>query len=57
MNTVLALGVAPVVLGLGIVDVIVLGLAAAMLSALVVRAFRNLRELARLEPPTPHAAP
>jgi archaetidylinositol phosphate synthase len=50
VNTVLALGVAPVVAGLGLIDVAVLGIAGAMLAALGVRAFRNLRELARVEP-------
>ena len=34
-----------------------LGIAAVMLGALLVRAFGNLRELARLEPPRPQAAP
>jgi archaetidylinositol phosphate synthase len=50
LNTALALGVAPVVAGLSVLDVAVLGVAGAMIVALVVRAFRNLRELARLEP-------
>jgi phosphatidylglycerophosphate synthase len=53
INTVLALGVAPVALGMGVLDFVVLGIAAVMLAALVVRAFRNLRELARLEPLRP----
>jgi phosphatidylglycerophosphate synthase len=53
INTLLALGVAPVALGMGVLDFVVLGIAAVMLGALVVRAFRNLRELARLEPPRP----
>jgi archaetidylinositol phosphate synthase len=53
MNTLLALGVAPVALGMGVLDFVVLGIAALMLGALVVRAFRNLRELARLEPARP----
>jgi archaetidylinositol phosphate synthase len=53
INTLLALGVAPVALGMGVLDFVVLGIAAVMLVALVVRAFRNLRELARLEPPRP----
>jgi archaetidylinositol phosphate synthase len=61
INTVLALGIVPAVtvLGLGVtvLDVAVLGIAALMLGALLVRAFRNLRELARLEPPRPQAAP
>jgi phosphatidylglycerophosphate synthase len=50
INTLLALGVAPAALGMGVLDFAVLGIAAAMLAALAVRAFRNLRELARLEP-------
>jgi archaetidylinositol phosphate synthase len=57
INTLLALGVAPHAFGMGLLDVVVLGIAAVMLGALGVRAFRNLRELARLEPPRPHAAP
>jgi archaetidylinositol phosphate synthase len=61
INTLLALGVLPTitVLGLGVtvLDVAVLAIAALMLGALFVRAFRNLRELARLEPPRPQAAP
>jgi archaetidylinositol phosphate synthase len=61
INTLLALGVLPAitVLGLGmtVLDVAVLAIAALMLGALLVRAFRNLRELARLEPPRPQAAP
>ena len=51
INTVLALGIAPVVAGMSVLDVALLGVAAAMIAALAVRAFRNLRELARLEPP------
>jgi archaetidylinositol phosphate synthase len=51
VNTVLALGLAPVVAGLGLIDVAVLGAAAVMVAALAARAFRNLRELARVEPP------
>jgi phosphatidylglycerophosphate synthase len=51
INTALTLGIAPVVAGLSVLDVALLGLAAAMIGALAVRAFRNLRELARLEPP------
>jgi archaetidylinositol phosphate synthase len=51
VNAVMAVGIAPVVVGLSLLDLVVLGLAAAMLGALLVRAFRNLRELARLEPP------
>jgi phosphatidylglycerophosphate synthase len=50
LNTVLALGIAPVVAGLSVLDVAVLGVAALMIGGLVVRALRNLRELARLEP-------
>jgi phosphatidylglycerophosphate synthase len=53
INTLLALGVAPVALGMGVLDFVVLGIAGAMLAALVVRAFGNLRELARLEPARP----
>ena len=60
LNTVLALGLAPAVsiLGLGVtaLDAAGLGLVALMLGGLAVRAARNLRELARLEPPA-HAAP
>src|SRR3954469_25305040 len=55
LNTLLALGIAPVVAGMSVLDVAVLGIAALMIGGLLVRAFRNLRELARLEPPT-HAA-
>ena len=50
LNSALALGVAPAVAGLSVLDVAVLAVAGAMIIALVVRAFRNLRELARLEP-------
>ena len=50
INTVMALGLAPGVAGLSILDVLVLGIAVAMVVALVVRAGRNLRTLARLEP-------
>jgi archaetidylinositol phosphate synthase len=57
INTVLALGVVPTALGMGLLDFVVLGIAAVMVGALGVRAFRNLRELARLEPPRPQAAP
>ena len=60
INTVLALAIAPVVsvfgLDMTVLDIAVLGVAAVMLGALLVRAFRNLRELARLEPGA-HAAP
>jgi archaetidylinositol phosphate synthase len=57
INSVLALGVVPTALGMGLLDFVVLGIAAVMIGALGVRAFRNLRELARLEPPRPQAAP
>ena len=61
INTLLAVGVLPAVsvlgLGAGVLDVAVLAIAALMLGALFARAFRNLRELARLEPPRPQAAP
>ena len=50
INTVLALGVVPVVSGLGVLDMVVLGAAGVMAVALAVRAARNLRELARREP-------
>jgi phosphatidylglycerophosphate synthase len=50
INTMLALGVAPVISGLSVLDVVVLGAAGAMVMALAVRAARNLRELARREP-------
>jgi archaetidylinositol phosphate synthase len=53
INTMLALGVAPAALGMGVLDFVVLGIAAVMLAALAVRAFGNLRELARLEPARP----
>jgi archaetidylinositol phosphate synthase len=60
LNTLLALGLAPAVsvLGLGVtaLDAAGLVLVALMLGGLAVRAARNLRELARLEPPA-HAAP
>ncbi|HEV7846093.1 MAG TPA: CDP-alcohol phosphatidyltransferase family protein, partial [Thermoleophilaceae bacterium] len=46
VNTLLALGLA----GNGLLDLIAIGLAAAMIAALVVRAARNLRRLAELEP-------
>jgi archaetidylinositol phosphate synthase len=55
VNAVMALGLAPVMIGLSMLDVVVLGLAGVMLGALVVRALRNLRELARLEPPAAQA--
>jgi archaetidylinositol phosphate synthase len=57
INTLLALGVVPTALGMGLLDFAVLGIAAVMVGALGVRALRNLRELARLEPPRPQAAP
>jgi phosphatidylglycerophosphate synthase len=61
INTLLALGVLPAItvlgLGAGVLDIAVLAIGALMLGALCVRAFRNLRELARLEPPRPQAAP
>jgi phosphatidylglycerophosphate synthase len=50
INTLLALGVAPVAYGMGVLDFVGLGIAGVMVAALAVRAFRNLRELARLEP-------
>ena len=50
LNSALALGVAPAVAGVSVLDVAVLAVAGAMIVALVVRASRNLRELARLEP-------
>jgi archaetidylinositol phosphate synthase len=64
LNALLALGLLPAIsiagLGITLLDVLGLGAAVAMLAALGVRAARNLRELARLEPgrrPAPHAAP
>jgi archaetidylinositol phosphate synthase len=55
VNTLLALGIAPAVevLGLGVtvLDALGVGLAVLMLGGLAVRAARNLRRLARLEPP------
>ena len=60
VNTALALGLAPAVsvfgVGVGALDVFGLALAGLMLAGLGVRAARNLRELARLEPPA-QAAP
>jgi len=60
LNALLALGLAPAVsvLGLGVTALDAAGpvVVALMLGGLAVRAARNLRELARLEPP-PHAAP
>ena len=46
MNTLLALGI----LGTGVLDVLGIALAAAMVLALIVRAWRNLKRLAELEP-------
>ena len=46
MNTLLALGV----LGTGVLDALGIALGAAMVVALIVRAYRNLRRLAELEP-------
>jgi archaetidylinositol phosphate synthase len=46
VNTLLAVGL----VGAGVLDVLGIGLAAAMIVALVVRAWRNLRRLAKLEP-------
>jgi archaetidylinositol phosphate synthase len=61
VNVLLAVGVVPAFtiagLGLGVLDVVGLGLAALMLAGLAVRAARNLRELARLEPPSAQTAP
>jgi hypothetical protein len=64
VNTVLALGLAPAVdvlgLGMTVLDALGLGLAVLMIVGLAVRAGRNLRELARREPPqrpAAHAAP
>jgi phosphatidylglycerophosphate synthase len=55
VNTVLALGLVPAFtvagVGLGVLDLFGLALAALMLGGLTVRAGRNLRELARVEPP------
>jgi archaetidylinositol phosphate synthase len=56
INTVLALGIAPVVAGMSVLDIAVLGVAALMIGGLAVRALRNLRELARLEPPAQAAS-
>ena len=51
VNTLLALGVAQFkLLELGLLDVLGIGLAAAMIAALVARAGRNLKRLAELEP-------
>jgi archaetidylinositol phosphate synthase len=55
VNVLLAVGLLPSFsvagLGLGVLDVAAVALAALMLGGLAVRAARNLRELARLEPP------
>ena len=50
LNTLLALGVTPRVAGLGLLDLAGIALVAVMLIAVVVRAARNLRTLAALEP-------
>ena len=52
VNTLLALGLLPAIsaFGLGVTVLDLVGLAALMLGGLAVRAARNLRELARLEP-------
>ena len=50
VNAVMALGLAPVVVGMSVLDFVVLGVAALMTGGLVVRAHGNLRALARLEP-------
>jgi len=50
VNAVMAVGIAPVVVGMSVLDFVVLGVAALMTGGLVVRAYRNLRTLARLEP-------
>ena len=51
VNTLLALGVAQFkLLELGLLDVVGIGLAAAMIAALIARAGRNLKRLAELEP-------
>jgi phosphatidylglycerophosphate synthase len=50
VNAVMALGFAPVVVGMSALDFVVLGVAALMTGGLVVRARWNLRTLARLEP-------
>jgi archaetidylinositol phosphate synthase len=64
VNTLLALGLVPAIsvagIGITVLDLVGLGVAGAMLAALAVRAFRNLRELAEREPaqrPAAHAAP
>ena len=61
VNALLALGLAPAVsifgLGVTVFDVIGITVAALMIVGLAVRAARNLRELARLEPPHVQAAP
>jgi hypothetical protein len=41
---------------MSVLDVALLGVAALMIGGLAVRAFRNLRELARLEPARPAQA-
>jgi archaetidylinositol phosphate synthase len=64
VNTLLAVGLVPALtvagLGITLLDLVVLGIAGAMLAGLAVRAARNLRELAQQEParrPAAHAAP
>jgi archaetidylinositol phosphate synthase len=64
VNTALALGIAPALslagLDMSVLDLAGLAIAGAMLAGLTVRAARNLRELARREPPqrpAAHAAP
>src|SRR5687768_9105207 len=50
LNTALALGLGIEVLGVGLLDAAGIGIAAAMILALIGRAGRNLRQLAELEP-------
>jgi len=50
LNTALALGLGIEVLGVGLLDAAGIGIAAAMILALIGRAGRNLRRLAELEP-------
>jgi phosphatidylglycerophosphate synthase len=50
LNTALALGVGTEILGLSLLDAAGIGIAAAMIVALIGRAGRNLRRLAELEP-------
>src|SRR4051794_33520342 len=51
INTVLALGIAPVVAGMSVLDIAMLGVAALTIGGPPGRALRNLRGLARLGPP------